>query len=129
MDFDRLDAILKERKISRRKLALAVGIKEGTMSTAFMRRSGLSPDQVRRIADYLGVNYYYLEGWDLEYAVIDNGFEQAVFVKDGIRKSVGSENRKAYLEKAFDKLNDIGQTEAVKRIEELTEIPRYRKDN
>lgn len=67
MDFDRLDAILKEKRISRRKLALAVGIKEGTMSTAFMRRSGLSPDMVKRIAEYLGVTYDYLQGWDLQY--------------------------------------------------------------
>ena len=42
MDFNRLDAILKKRGISRRKLAIATGIKESTMSTAFMRRSGLN---------------------------------------------------------------------------------------
>lgn len=31
------------------------------------------------------------------------------------------------LQPAYEKLNDIGQKEAVKRIEELTEIPRYTK--
>ena len=31
------------------------------------------------------------------------------------------------LQPAYEKLNDIGQKEAIKRIEELTEIPRYTK--
>ena len=66
MDFDRLDAILKERRISRRKLAIAVGIPESTMSTAFMRRSGLSSDDVLKIAQFLGVSPYYLEGWTVK---------------------------------------------------------------
>ena len=66
MDFDRLDKILRERHISRRKLALAVGIGEGTMSTAFMRRSGLSSADVLKIAEYLGVSPYWLDGRDSE---------------------------------------------------------------
>ena len=30
---------------------------------------------------------------------------------------------------AFDKLNDIGQKVAVERVQELTEIPKYQKEN
>ena len=33
------------------------------------------------------------------------------------------------LQSAYDKLNEIGQEEAAKRIEELSEIPRYTKTN
>lgn len=60
MDFDTLDRLLKERGISRRKLALAVGINEHTMASSFKRRSGLSAEDVCKIADYLQV-----EPWDL----------------------------------------------------------------
>lgn len=64
MDFDRLDQVLKEHHMSRRKLAIAVGILPGTMSTAFMRRSGLSSENVLKIADYLDVDPWWLEGYD-----------------------------------------------------------------
>ena len=60
MDFDRLDSILKERGISRRALALAVGINENTIATAFKRRSGLSSEDLLKIARYLNVNPYAL---------------------------------------------------------------------
>lgn len=37
------------------------------------------------------------------------------------------ELRKARLDNAFDALNETGQTIAVERVEELTEIPRYQR--
>lgn len=145
MDFDRLDAILKDRKISRRKLALAVGIPESTMSMAFMRRSGLSAEQTIRIANYLGIDYFYLAGLDeiaelqakaireaeeLQAAALE---EARAFRKNAMRdwNAIFEDAEKDIsfgLLTAFDQLNDLGQIEAVKRVEELTEIPRYRKD-
>lgn len=56
MDFDRLDEILKERRMSRRKLALSTGINEHTMSTAFKRKSGLSVYEILCISKFLGIN-------------------------------------------------------------------------
>ncbi len=56
MDFDKLDEVLKAKKMSRRKLAQAVGIKESTMSTAFMRRSGLSFEDTMKIVRFLGID-------------------------------------------------------------------------
>ncbi len=63
MDFDRLDSILKSKKISRRKLALSLGIPEGAMSTAFKRKSGLHK-HLFVIANYLEVDPAYLAGYD-----------------------------------------------------------------
>ena len=62
MDFDRLDKLLKERKLSRRRLALECDILPGTMSTAFCRRSGLSAKNFLRIARFLNVDPDYLLG-------------------------------------------------------------------
>lgn len=64
MEFDRLDAILNERGISRRALALAVGINAHTMATAFKRGAGLSAKEVFKIAEYLNVKASYLMGYD-----------------------------------------------------------------
>ena len=121
MDFDRLNRLLKERGISRRKLALAVGIPESTMSTAFMRRSGLSSADVIKIANYLGVDPAYLEGFDFDAAMrgLDEYVELAI--------SAADRQFEEQVIESMRKLNTLGKTEAVKRVEELTEIPRYQR--
>lgn len=123
MDFDRLDAILKKRGISRRKLALAIGLNENTMASAFKRRRGLSSDDVLKIAKFLNVNPFFLEGisddqsnedfWDM----VNYGIEEI----DEVRFST--------LTAAYRNLNKEGQIEAVKRVVELTEVPRYTKQD
>lgn len=54
--YDNIDRLLKENGMSRRQLALKAGIGEGTMSTAFARRSTMfHPTNLQKIADTLGV--------------------------------------------------------------------------
>lgn len=156
MDFDKLDSILKQKGISRRKLALALGIPESTMSSAFMRRSGLSPDVALRIAQYLGVDYYVLQGWKI--GTDENGFQyyskgwmqlDAPFEKEGEiindRETVTVLNQKieqmekqndrldsmvdrhTKLTTAFNKLNSVGQQKAVDYVVDLTGNPKYTK--
>lgn len=152
MDYDRLDAILKERGISRRKLALELGINENKMSTAFKRHSGLTVNEVILIADYLSVDYYYLEGWNLEPDESGN----LRYVKEGMVIAPGYHDprqvtpeeknrsirrfeefvefdetgkRRSEMNQDFNKLNKTGQVEAVKRVKELTEISRYTKQD
>lgn len=149
MDFDRLDSILKERKISRRALAIAVGIPEYTIATAFRRKSGLRVDETMRIADYLGVDFFYLEGYDvvevegqLFYTKADRKFlfphlpdnTSRIFrqVYADLMNEYPAEFKKAEerlnnLVSAFNSLNSTGQAEAVKRTEELAQIPGYRR--
>ena len=145
MNFDILDAILKKKHMSRRALALAVGINENKMSSAYKRRSGLSSADVLKIADYLGVSPYELEGWTNDEQATDLSTDEAIQVignedaeallrlaaydekyRKGQRSADKSDSsRRGRLAAAYDKLNDLGQTEAVKRVEELSEIPRY----
>ena len=127
IDFEALDSMLKEKHISRRKLALAVGINESTMSTAFARKSGLSQDKVLAIAHYLDVSPFDL------YAVPSpwhKGF-------DDMPEEQQREWYKRYAEteeeidrfdrlcNLFDGLNEVGQNEAIKRIEEMLSVPKY----
>lgn len=66
-------------------------------------------ETIKRIASALEVDYMQL---------IDTGNENQVEPVDIIKK---------HLLKNFDKLNSIGKDEAIKRVAELTEIPRYTK--
>lgn len=50
------------------------------------------------------------------------------FSSDGTTARAVHDPRKNQLDAAYDRLNDKGQQEAVKRVEELAEIPRYRKE-
>ena len=115
MDFDRLDAILKARGISRRKLALAVGINEYTMATAFRRKSGLSSDEVRRIAEYLGEDYYYLEGWNAD--------------KSGqfYAKTTEITQVEADIIVTIPKLNEAGQSRVLQYVFDLLGNPSYQR--
>lgn len=126
MDFDRLDEILKSRKLSRRKLAIEVGILPGTMSTAFSRRSGLSSKEVLKIAKYLGVNPLYLEGLDDDPAAKENMLDQlqnspayhfALESSDAVRLTM--------LLEAYSVLNIKGRYEALKAVCNLTYVPEY----
>lgn len=65
--YDRIDAILAKKNMSRRQLAITAGISENTLSGAFRRRTkNFSMDNVLRIADVLGVSFVDLLG--VEYA-------------------------------------------------------------
>ena len=127
MDFDRLDKILKQRKISRRKLALAVGILPGTMSTAFSRRSGLSASNVMKIAQYLGVNPLYLEGLeDDPHLSVEESYDKLVSSEEYAAWVNGTDTgRMTALMVAYDALNVIGRNEAVKILNNLTFVPDY----
>lgn len=113
-------------------------------------------DQLKEIADALGVSVAYLEGYEsMEVRAIMEAvarkdareFERLLGLKTGSIKEeyldselregesllyVYSRNEEEYQRKAdilsaLDQLNPTGQQEAVKRVEELTEIPKYQK--
>lgn len=64
MEYELIDTLLREKGMSRRKLAEAAGISENTLSAAFRRKSkNVSIEVVQKIADVLGVNWWELKGW------------------------------------------------------------------
>lgn len=61
--YDRIDALLEQRGMSRRQMAIAAGVNVNSVATAFARRTkNVSLDMVRRIADVLGVSLLELIG-------------------------------------------------------------------
>lgn len=150
MDYDLIDKLLAEKHMSRRKLAELAGISVNTLSAAFRRKTkNISIDSVMRIADVLQVNWWELMGYE-DYGGGVYGVEASPD-QDIYKKVKGALNRNLHdrindsfglqviegtlpdylqIRELMDNLNPEGREEAVKRISELTELPRYkRQDN
>lgn len=113
---ERIDSILKERGISRRKLALAAGISPSSFQTAMARNTTLSLDMLFPISDVLNISVEKLAGWEQELSPIQEMSDYDVF-----NAAVSN------ITHALMKLNKDGIDVAVERVEELTEIPKYQR--
>lgn len=64
--YERIDGLLAEKKMSRRKLAQQAGILEGTLSTAFARKTKLKFETILKISKVLGMSpWELLDGTDI----------------------------------------------------------------
>lgn len=54
--YDRIDAVLKEKHMSRRQLAIAAGIPESSLAAGFSRRSKMPPETLEKICGVLRVS-------------------------------------------------------------------------
>lgn len=119
---DRIDALLEEKKWSRRKLAQEAGIPPSTLQSA-MERGGnkMSVDMVEKLSIALGVDPLILYGGTFVGYLSDF---QTLY--PGERWLPVTEES---LLEQFRKLNAHGRKIAAERVEELTKIPEYRKDN
>lgn len=151
--YDKIDSILSEKNMSRRQLAILAGISENTISAAFRRRSKkFSTENVFKIAKALNIPWQKLvAGTEIEkiaatamdsamvcYSAGNRTFLNGVDVTEEYKERLGQlrSRQNAFnlppdtvreLSEYFEMLNDEGQTEAVKRVEELTQIPKYQK--
>ena len=134
MNYELLDDLLVARGISRRKLALAAGIPPSTLQSAIEKEAqSFSIENMKKIAKVLDVPWWLFANYDV---LTDEGIEVEPGLLATDSKTVEIyQNKERYsaLEKSlldgFHLLNNAGQAEAVKRVQELGEIPRYRKDN
>lgn len=55
-------------------------------------------------------------------------YQTPIQINDDIKESLDSVLTES-VKKLLDKLNDLGKEEALKRVQELTEIPKYQKDS
>ena len=115
---ERIDTILKERGMSRRKLAERAGIPPSSLQSALTRNTGLSLDMLIPISDVLGLSVEFLSGVEEppELTVED---AQAVYdnfeLDEKIRLSLGG-------------LNNLGLQKVLERINELLEVPKYQRE-
>lgn len=110
-----------------------LGISQSTMAS--WKSRGLTPSagMAVRIANYFGVSVDYLLGYE---DMIEKPYDTydaykkkkpITFNSSKLENAISIGMDRERIDEAFNKLNRAGQQEAVKRIEELTEIPRYRR--
>lgn len=139
--YDNIDRLLKAKNMSRRRLAIAAGINESTISVAFVKKNTMfHPANLKKIADALGVTTDELiaeQPAEVEHLGKADGVP-AAFVNPSKghkwRRSDGSEvdghvwtddELRAEIAGDVEKLNLRGKKAAMQHIKELIEIPRY----
>ena len=123
---ERIDNILKSRNMSRRKLAIQAGIAPSSLQSAMERNGTLSLDMLFPISDILNVSVQFLaEGADSSYAS-DEELEEYEKSYSDYKPNKEKSIARIKITLALEKLNEEGHRKAVERVEELTEIPRYR---
>lgn len=114
--YDNIDRELEKRRMSRRKLALSIGVPPSTFQSMMERKRGMTIELLKKISAALNVDFYSLADFDM--------------ASDALFEEINA-NRKATKEEQllqhFRMLNDNGQTVAVERVQELTQIPAYQR--
>lgn len=114
--YDNIDRELEKRRMSRRKLALSIGVPPSTFQSMMERKRGMTIELLKKISAALNVDFYSLADFDM--------------ASDALFEEINA-NRKATKEEKllqhFRTLNDNGQTVAVERVQELTQIPAYQR--
>lgn len=109
----RIDYILQSRGMSRRQLAISAKIPPSSLQSAMTRSKSMTVDMLMAIADALNVDPYSLMDFDT--------------ASKHLASRINGEQYDRLL-LAFNILNDLGQHEAIKRVEELAEIAKYRNE-
>ena len=134
--YDRIDEILAEKKMSRRKMARLAGIPETTIASAFSRKPERFPiEYIVRIAKALEIPWQKLvAGTDVEKVTaiaLESSFHYDSIGSreflNGVDITEPSENWVDKMRYLGRQLNLSGKEEALKRVEELTQIPKYQK--
>ena len=114
---ERIDTILRERKMSRRRLASEAHVSPSTLQCALARGGNLSLDLLLPISNVLNVSVEYLSGADEPPEMTADELQarwDSMPVDDKIRYYLAG-------------LNTHGKLKVLERLEELTELPKYKK--
>lgn len=111
--YENIDRELEKRGMSRRKLAISIGVPPSTFQSMMERKRGITLELLKKIADALGMSIYSLADFDL--------------ASEAVTEEINTNRRESQLISHFRTLNDNGQTVAVERVQELTQIPAYQR--
>lgn len=111
--YENIDRELEKRGMSRRKLAISIGVPPSTFQSMMERKRGITLELLKKIADALGMSIYSLADFDL--------------ASEAVTEEINTNRRESQLLSHFRTLNDNGQTVAVERVQELTQIPAYQR--
>lgn len=127
---ERIDAMLKERKMSRRQLAIRANIPPSTLQSAMERNKTLSYEMQEKIAKVLDIHIFQLLGDNEREIYFQGEFDtKTIILGEYYQKGYEFTAQERCLVNLFHRLNDCGKETAVERIWELTEIPSYRRQD
>ena len=124
---EKLEAILYERGISRRQLANACGIPPTTLQAYMEKKAAVYPSRmIEKIVNTLGVMYEDILDDSIAALQFKTSEEFAKGILLGaVLPRVEDDKQYRTLISDFNKLNTRGRQEAKKRINELTQLPKY----
>ncbi len=122
--------IAQEKKVSLKELSRRAGIPYTTVYNMVKRDSDrVSPENVQKLADALNVGIGELYGLALIDKMAKIATPEMIKNIHQIAKVVAQDttvqDQCEALETAFCQLNDIGREEAIKRVQELTQLSQY----
>ena len=109
---DRIKEAMEIREIKQAELVEKTGIDKGQMSSYLSGKYKPKQGNLERIAKALFVDEAWLMGYDVP-----------------MERTTSTKEESPKIMQYYDQLNDIGKHEATKRVMELTEVPRYLKEN
>ena len=123
---NRIRELRKERKLTMKQLGERRGLAERTFSQYETGKRELDHKTLVKISEFFHVSVDYLLGHVSEpWFYLDT--ERILREINSYDEEMPQDASKQHLLTAFDQLNEEGQTKAVERVEELTEIPKYQK--
>lgn len=116
---ERIDAILRDRKMSRRRLASDAHVSPSTLQCALARGGDLSLDLLLPISNVLNVSVEYLSGAD----------EPPEMTADELQAKWDAMPTDDKIRIFLSELNENGKKKVLERLEELAELPKYKKES
>ncbi|MBR5714052.1 MAG: helix-turn-helix transcriptional regulator [Clostridia bacterium] len=118
---ERIKDMRKKLGLTQKELAERMGVKDAVISQYETGIRMPKYETVVRFAAAMGVSPYAIIGFDDQAPEGMGGFNASVLNQYGPHFFK--------LMDSFTKLNEAGQIEAVKRVQELSELPRYQKND
>jgi len=143
---EKIKYIRKEKGLTQKELGIILGdISQQQIGQWETGKANPKIETLEKIANALGVSVSVFRDFsEYKQNIIDNSpalsayqrlgyLDSETLAQDSLRhsmiESLDMTEDKQELIYNYNKLNESGQTEARKRIQELTEIPKYQKDN
>lgn len=127
---DNMRAIRNKKGLTQKQVAEACGLADSTIRTYELGKANPKPSTVAKIAKALGVSVadLYGVGWMPGIETFDQETNSALY-QSALTGYGGTIPIDApditRLLVAFDRLNSNGKMEAIKRVEEMTQVPEY----
>lgn len=124
---ERIKKARKEKNMSQKELAEKIGVSASMIGQYENGLRNPKIETVQRIASVLDVNPYLLISSNI--TRLFTGTAQMCVDFDKLEKKLGSliTDKEYEIMGLFNELNESGQQKAIERVEELTEIPKYKK--